>query len=70
MASLMRAIASSRASTPDSAKNAVCMMVLMRTPMLFSRASAYASMACTLSFFRMISFCTRAGMCSHTASGG
>ena len=43
MASLMRAIASSRGSTPDSAKKHVCMIVLMRVPMPLQRATSSAS---------------------------
>ena len=39
----MRAIASSRGSTPEIAKKHVCMIVLMRVPMPAAFATAYAS---------------------------
>ena len=67
----MRAMASSRGSTPESAKKQACMMVLMRPPMPASRGhrvgvdheepQAAAPTICC---------CTSRGRWSQTSSGG
>ena len=66
---LIAAIASSRGSTPESAKKQVCRIVLLRAPSPRSNATLDASTTKIFSFLAMICCWTLPGSSSQTLSG-
>ena len=70
IASLIRMMASSRGSTPESAKKQVWSTVFVRPGSPASRATRVASIANTLMPLASTCFCTVSGSASQTSSGG